>query len=48
MIRDVVEKLLAKYGDDDVKKYYAKFDAAVEVRLTRRSSGIETEAIIRR
>jgi len=32
-VRDVVEKFRAKYGADDVKKYYAKFDVAVEVGL---------------
>lgn len=32
-VRDVVEKFRAKYGADDVKKYYSKFDVAVEVPL---------------
>jgi len=30
----VVEKFRAKYGADDVKKYYSKFDVAVEVPLS--------------
>lgn len=33
-VRDVVEKFWAKYGADDVKKYYSKFDVAVEVPLS--------------
>jgi hypothetical protein len=32
-VRDVVEKFRAKYGPDEVKKYYSKFDVAVEVPL---------------
>jgi hypothetical protein len=32
-VRDVVEKFRAKHGADDVKKYYTKFDVAVEVDL---------------
>jgi hypothetical protein len=32
-VREVVEKFRAKYGADQVKKYYAKLDAAVEVSL---------------
>ena len=32
-VRDVVERFRAKYGADDVKKYYSKFDVAVEVPL---------------
>jgi hypothetical protein len=32
-VRDLVEKFRAKYGADDVKKYYSKFDVAVEVPL---------------
>jgi hypothetical protein len=31
-VREVVEKFRAKYGADEVKKYYSKFDVAVEVR----------------
>ena len=30
----VVEKFRGKYGANDVKKYYSKFDVAVTVRLT--------------
>jgi deazaflavin-dependent oxidoreductase (nitroreductase family) len=33
-VREVVEKFRAKYGADQVKKYYSNFDAAVEVPLT--------------
>jgi hypothetical protein len=33
-VRDVVEKFRAKYGADEVRKYYSKFDVAVEVPLT--------------
>lgn len=33
MVMDVVEKFRAKYGPSDIKKYYAKFDACVEVTL---------------
>jgi deazaflavin-dependent oxidoreductase (nitroreductase family) len=32
-VKEVVEALRAKYGRDDVKKYYAKLDTAVEVPL---------------
>jgi hypothetical protein len=30
-VDDVVKKFKSKYGEGDVKKYYAKFDVAVEV-----------------
>ena len=32
-VRDVVEKFRAKYGADEVEKYYSKLDVAVEVML---------------
>jgi hypothetical protein len=32
-VRNVVDKFREKYGADDVKKYYSKFDVAVEVPL---------------
>jgi deazaflavin-dependent oxidoreductase (nitroreductase family) len=32
-VREIVEKFRAKYGASEVKKYYSKFDAAVEVPL---------------
>jgi len=32
-VRDIVEKFRRKYGADQVKKYYSKFDVAVEVPL---------------
>lgn len=32
-IREVVEKFRTKYGAGDVKKYYTKFDACVEISL---------------
>ena len=32
-VNQVVEKLRSKYGAEEVKKYYSKLDAAVEVRL---------------
>lgn len=32
-VRDIVEKFRAKYGVDEVRKYYSKFDVAVEVPL---------------
>jgi hypothetical protein len=32
-VREVVEKFRAKYGADQVKKYYSKLDAAVEAPL---------------
>ena len=32
-VSSVVEKFRAKYGADDVKKYYSKFDVAVIVEL---------------
>jgi deazaflavin-dependent oxidoreductase (nitroreductase family) len=32
-VRDIVEKFRAKYGADEVKKYYSKLDVAVEVPL---------------
>ena len=31
-VRDIVEKFRDKYGADQVKKYYSKFDVAVNVR----------------
>jgi hypothetical protein len=34
-VREVVQKFRAKYGADQVKKYYSKFDVAVEVPLAR-------------
>jgi deazaflavin-dependent oxidoreductase (nitroreductase family) len=34
-VREVAEKFRTKYGAQDVKKYYSKFDAAVEIDLTR-------------
>ena len=30
-VRDIVEKFRDKYGADQVKKYYSKFDVAVDV-----------------
>jgi deazaflavin-dependent oxidoreductase (nitroreductase family) len=30
-VRDIVEKFRHKYGADQVKKYYSKFDVAVDV-----------------
>lgn len=33
-VRDVIAKFQAKYGADEVKKYYSKFDVAVEVPLS--------------
>ena len=32
-VKEVVAKFRAKYGDDDVEKYYSKFDVAAEVTL---------------
>jgi hypothetical protein len=32
-IADVVRKFKSRYSEGDVKKYYSKFDAAVEVQL---------------
>jgi hypothetical protein len=32
-VRDVVEKFRAKYGADEVAKYYSTFDGAVAVPL---------------
>ncbi len=32
-VKSVVEKFKAKYGPEDVKKYYSKFDVAVRVDL---------------
>jgi deazaflavin-dependent oxidoreductase (nitroreductase family) len=32
-VKSVVEAFRAKYGAEDVKKYYSKFDAAVQVDL---------------
>ena len=34
MVREVVQKFRAKYGADEVKKYYSKFDVAVVAALT--------------
>jgi deazaflavin-dependent oxidoreductase (nitroreductase family) len=33
-VSSVVEKFRAKYGAGDVKKYYSKFDVAVDVELS--------------
>jgi deazaflavin-dependent oxidoreductase (nitroreductase family) len=33
-VQRIVEKFRAKYGADQVKQYYTKFDVAVEVPLT--------------
>jgi deazaflavin-dependent oxidoreductase (nitroreductase family) len=32
-VKSVIEKFKAKYGAEDVKKYYSKFDVAVRVDL---------------
>ena len=32
-VDDVVKKFRSKYGEEDMKKYYTKFDVAVEVPL---------------
>jgi hypothetical protein len=32
-VKDVADKFRAKYGAQDVKKYYSTFDAAVEISL---------------
>ena len=32
-VDDIVRKFRSKYGNGDVKKYYTKFDVAVEVPL---------------
>ena len=32
-VKEVVEKFRQKYGASDVKKYYSKFDVAVDVPL---------------
>ena len=34
-VRDIVEKFRDKYGADQVKKYYSKFDVSVDVRSNR-------------
>jgi deazaflavin-dependent oxidoreductase (nitroreductase family) len=34
-VKAVVEAFRAKYGIEDVKKYYAKFDVAVRIDLSR-------------
>ena len=33
MVDDIVKKFKSKYGEGEVKKYYTKFDVAVEVTL---------------
>jgi hypothetical protein len=33
-VREVVDTFRAKYGAEEVKKYYSKFDVAVEVTLS--------------
>ncbi len=33
-VNSVIEKFQKKYGAEDVKKYYSKFDVAVSVELT--------------
>jgi len=32
-VKSVVEKFRAKYGTNDVKKYYSKFDVAVFAQM---------------
>jgi pyruvate formate-lyase activating enzyme-like uncharacterized protein len=32
-VDDIVKKFKSKYGEGEVKKYYTKFDVAVEVLL---------------
>ncbi|HZC21580.1 MAG TPA: hypothetical protein VE223_08045, partial [Nitrososphaeraceae archaeon] len=32
-VNDIVKKFKSKYGEGEVKKYYTKFDVAVEVML---------------
>ena len=32
-VNTIIKKFRAKYGEEDIKKYYAKFDVAVEVPL---------------
>jgi deazaflavin-dependent oxidoreductase (nitroreductase family) len=32
-VREIVDRFRAKYGEADVRRYYSKFDVAVEVRL---------------
>jgi hypothetical protein len=33
-VSSVIEKFRAKYGTNDVKKYYSSFDAAIKVRMS--------------
>jgi hypothetical protein len=33
VVKSVVEKFWEKYGTKDVKKYYSKFDVAVQVKI---------------
>src|SRR5271165_1014639 len=35
VVKAVIEGFRAKYGAEDVKKYYSKFDAAVRIDLSR-------------
>ena len=35
VVKHVVEAFRAKYGSEDVKRYYSKFDVAVGVSLSR-------------
>src|SRR6267143_1582630 len=46
-VSSVVEKFRAKYGTNDVKKYYSKFDVAVIAQM-RCSCVIETPGLSRR
>ena len=32
-VDDIVKKFKSKYGEGEVKKYYTKFDVAIEVQL---------------
>ena len=34
MVKSVIEKFREKYGAGDVKKYYSKFDVAVQINLS--------------
>jgi hypothetical protein len=33
-VKEIVDAFRSKYGADDIKKYYSKFDAIVEVPLS--------------
>jgi hypothetical protein len=34
-VKEIADKFRAKYGAEDVRKYYSKFDVSVEISLNK-------------